>query len=122
MYLWRLSFFYSPLGCFPCLEPTTELPAVPDKTELIESLLADRILVLDGAMGTQIQALGLNERAVRGERIGTRRVDPIETIPKSLRREALRREAPEREQDAPAIPIGDFGFGAGLANAVNRGQ
>jgi 5-methyltetrahydrofolate--homocysteine methyltransferase len=41
---------------------------VIDKTDLLESLLADRILVLDGAMGTQVQALGLDERAVRGER------------------------------------------------------
>ncbi|MCI0491544.1 MAG: methionine synthase [Planctomycetes bacterium] len=39
-----------------------------DKTELLESLLDDRILILDGAMGTQIQVLGLDERAVRGER------------------------------------------------------
>ncbi|RIK83863.1 MAG: methionine synthase [Planctomycetota bacterium] len=46
------------------------MPAVDlaDKTELLESLLDERILVLDGAMGTQIQALGLDERAVRGER------------------------------------------------------
>ena len=33
-------------------------PAIVDKTDLLESLLAERILVLDGAMGTQIQALG----------------------------------------------------------------
>ena len=39
-----------------------------DKTDLLESLLDERILVLDGAMGTQIQALGLDERGVRGER------------------------------------------------------
>ena len=39
-----------------------------DKTDQLELLLADRILVLDGAMGTQIQALGLDERGVRGER------------------------------------------------------
>jgi 5-methyltetrahydrofolate--homocysteine methyltransferase len=39
-----------------------------DNTELLESLLNDRILLLDGAMGTQIQALGLDERGVRGER------------------------------------------------------
>src|SRR5919106_2348734 len=39
-----------------------------DKTDLLESLLAERILVLDGAMGTQIQALGLDERGMRGER------------------------------------------------------
>ncbi|MEX2316539.1 MAG: methionine synthase [Pirellulales bacterium] len=42
--------------------------ASQDKTELLDSLLAERILVLDGAMGTQIQALGLDERAARGER------------------------------------------------------
>jgi 5-methyltetrahydrofolate--homocysteine methyltransferase len=41
---------------------------VIDKTDVLESLLAERILVLDGAMGTQVQALGLDERAVRGER------------------------------------------------------
>ncbi len=39
-----------------------------DKTDQLESLLAERILLLDGAMGTQVQALGLNEHAVRGER------------------------------------------------------
>jgi 5-methyltetrahydrofolate--homocysteine methyltransferase len=43
-------------------------PTVLDKTDLLESLLAERILVLDGAMGTQVQALGLDERSVRGER------------------------------------------------------
>ncbi len=42
--------------------------AVIDKTDLLESLLRERILILDGAMGTQIQALGLDEKAVRGER------------------------------------------------------
>jgi 5-methyltetrahydrofolate--homocysteine methyltransferase len=41
---------------------------VPDKTDQLETLLAERILLLDGAMGTQIQALGLDEQAVRGER------------------------------------------------------
>ncbi|HMP06756.1 MAG TPA: homocysteine S-methyltransferase family protein, partial [Lacipirellulaceae bacterium] len=39
-----------------------------DKTDLLESLLDERILILDGAMGTQIQALSLDEAAVRGER------------------------------------------------------
>src|SRR5689334_17604811 len=34
----------------------------------LQSLLADRILVLDGAMGTMIQALDLSEEQVRGER------------------------------------------------------
>ena len=34
----------------------------------LETILAQRILVLDGAVGTQVQALGLTEEAVRGER------------------------------------------------------
>ena len=34
----------------------------------LEALLADRILVLDGAMGTALQAHGLRERDYRGER------------------------------------------------------
>ncbi|HLB04827.1 MAG TPA: methionine synthase [Gaiellaceae bacterium] len=34
----------------------------------LTELLAERILVLDGAMGTEIQALGLSEEDVRGER------------------------------------------------------
>ncbi|HEX2476407.1 MAG TPA: methionine synthase, partial [Lacipirellulaceae bacterium] len=43
-------------------------PNVIDKTDQLESLLAERILLLDGAMGTQVQALGFDERAMRGER------------------------------------------------------
>ncbi len=39
-----------------------------DKADLLDSLLAERILLLDGAMGTQIQGLALDERGVRGER------------------------------------------------------
>src|SRR5438132_7340500 len=35
---------------------------------LLERLLAQRILVLDGAMGTMIQTYGLGEREYRGER------------------------------------------------------
>jgi 5-methyltetrahydrofolate--homocysteine methyltransferase len=42
--------------------------AVIDKTDLLESLLAERILLLDGAMGTQVQALGYDERGMCGER------------------------------------------------------
>jgi len=36
--------------------------------EQLEEILAERILVLDGALGTQVQALGLSEEQVRGER------------------------------------------------------
>lgn len=39
-----------------------------DKTELIKQLLADRILILDGAMGTIIQSYKLEEADYRGER------------------------------------------------------
>ena len=39
-----------------------------DQTELLRVLLAQRILLLDGAMGTMVQALRLDERAMRGER------------------------------------------------------
>ncbi len=46
-----------------------------DKTDLLDSLLAERILLLDGAMGTQTQALGLDERGVRGERFSDHHKD-----------------------------------------------
>jgi 5-methyltetrahydrofolate--homocysteine methyltransferase len=39
-----------------------------DKTEQIQSLLKERILVLDGAMGTMIQSYKLEEQDYRGER------------------------------------------------------
>ena len=37
-----------------------------DKTKLLYKLLEDRVLVLDGAMGTMIQAYGLKEKDFRG--------------------------------------------------------
>ena len=40
---------------------------VPGKTrKLINALATERILVLDGAMGTMIQSLGLDEEGYRG--------------------------------------------------------
>ncbi|HYI09218.1 MAG TPA: methionine synthase [Thermoanaerobaculia bacterium] len=42
--------------------------AQPDRTEEIRRLLTERILVLDGAMGTMIQRYDLDEAAFRGER------------------------------------------------------
>ncbi len=42
--------------------------AQPDRTHELRELLSRRILVLDGAMGTQIQTYGLDEAAFRGER------------------------------------------------------
>ncbi|MEM8733089.1 MAG: methionine synthase, partial [Planctomycetota bacterium] len=38
------------------------------KTDQFQELLAERILVLDGAMGTMVQRLGLDEAGVRGDR------------------------------------------------------
>ncbi|MEP7209105.1 MAG: homocysteine S-methyltransferase family protein [Casimicrobiaceae bacterium] len=42
------------------------MPYVPDKTHELEALLARRILVLDGAMGTMIQGYHLDESDFRG--------------------------------------------------------
>src|SRR5580700_8885809 len=39
-----------------------------DKEKILRALAAERILVLDGAMGTMIQALGLDEQGYRGAR------------------------------------------------------
>ena len=39
-----------------------------DHTVLLESLMAERILILDGAMGTMIQRHKLEEADFRGER------------------------------------------------------
>ena len=42
--------------------------AQPDRTEELRRLLQQRILVLDGAMGTMIQRYQLSEEEFRGER------------------------------------------------------
>ena len=46
----------------------TDLSHRPDATAELSDLLRDRILVLDGAMGTMIQGHRLDEAAYRGER------------------------------------------------------
>ncbi len=38
------------------------------RSELLNRLLAEKILVLDGAMGTTVFSLGLDEVSIRGER------------------------------------------------------
>jgi 5-methyltetrahydrofolate--homocysteine methyltransferase len=43
----------------------------PDRTTLLNDLLQQRILILDGAMGTMIQRYKLDEAAYRGERFKT---------------------------------------------------
>lgn len=42
---------------------------VSDRTDEIKALMRERILVLDGAMGTMIQGYGLDEADYRGERL-----------------------------------------------------
>ncbi|MEO1496866.1 MAG: methionine synthase [Planctomycetota bacterium] len=44
------------------------LQASENKTELLEELVKERILLLDGAMGVEIQKLGIGEAEIRGER------------------------------------------------------
>ena len=38
------------------------------RSDLFHSVLASRIAILDGAMGTMVHALGLDEQGFRGER------------------------------------------------------
>ena len=53
----------------PHIDTTPPSPSLPpDRGPQLEQALAERILVLDGAMGTMIQRHGLEERDYRGER------------------------------------------------------
>src|SRR5690348_6476503 len=49
-------------------KPLTGAAPAPDRSALLESLIRQRILVLDGAMGTMIQSYKLGEAEYRGER------------------------------------------------------
>ena len=49
--------------------------AIQDKTEQLNALLAERILILDGATGTQIQAMGIGEEEIRCERFANHHKD-----------------------------------------------
>lgn len=46
-----------------------------DTSQLLEELLSERILILDGAMGTMTQALKLDDAAIRGERFADHKKD-----------------------------------------------
>ncbi len=52
----------------PSIAPSAASLTRESRVALLEPLLARRILVLDGAMGTMIQTYGLSERDYRGER------------------------------------------------------
>jgi 5-methyltetrahydrofolate--homocysteine methyltransferase len=45
-----------------------DTPILSDRTQLLEAAARERILVLDGAMATLIQGLGLTEEDYRGSR------------------------------------------------------
>jgi len=47
----------------------------PNSPTLLEQQLAENILVMDGAMGTEIQVLGLKEEDYRGERFRDHHLD-----------------------------------------------
>src|SRR5690606_15642512 len=55
------------------ITPSTERRRA--RTAILADLLRSRILVLDGAMGTMIQALGLTEAQFRGDRFGDHPTD-----------------------------------------------
>ncbi|HET6462854.1 MAG TPA: homocysteine S-methyltransferase family protein, partial [Candidatus Krumholzibacteria bacterium] len=52
------------------MSPTATATSAPrlDRTDELRRLLSQRILVIDGAMGTMIQTYRLDEAAFRGER------------------------------------------------------
>ena len=49
-------------------EPEADLPISSPAEQKLPRLAAERILVLDGAMGTMIQQLKLDEEGYRGSR------------------------------------------------------
>lgn len=49
--------------------------AIEDKTDQLNALVDERILLLDGAMGVQIQKLGIGEEEIRGERFADHHKD-----------------------------------------------
>ena len=53
----------------------TSPPTAQASDSLVANLIRERILLLDGAMGTMIQRLGLDETAVRGERFADHNKD-----------------------------------------------
>ena len=65
--LWRRYFFGVPGLNSPPLAKTIMMQ--PDRSSELSALLAQRLLILDGAMGTMIQRHGLQEADYRGERL-----------------------------------------------------
>ena len=59
----------------PATDPDYPRAVTTSRREQLEQALSERILVLDGAMGSLIQAYGLSEAEVRGERFAGHRCD-----------------------------------------------
>src|SRR6187200_609424 len=55
--------------------PEAEQKCITSREQLLRSLLNDRILILDGAMGTMIQRYTLTEADFRGPRFANHRRD-----------------------------------------------
>ena len=53
---------------------------VSSGNQLLESLLSERILILDGAMGTQVQTLNLDEAQTRGKRFAGHTKDLVRFV------------------------------------------
>lgn len=51
------------------------MPNFDYSSSILPDLIRERILLLDGAMGTMIQRLSLDERAVRGDRFASHTKD-----------------------------------------------
>ena len=73
----------------------------PDATEELTDLLRDRILVLDGAMGTMIQGHRLDEAAYRGERFAD-----VRRRPRRRQRPALADQPRRHPRHPPGLPRG----------------
>ncbi|MBB73751.1 MAG: methionine synthase [Planctomycetaceae bacterium] len=64
----------------PTAVPSGTPTALPSGTQSLESLISERILILDGAMGTQVQTLNLDETQVRGERFAGHAKDLVRFV------------------------------------------
>ena len=98
----------------------------------LNAIVAERILILDGAMGTQVQALGLDEAAMRGERFAGHAKDLkncVDLLSLTHPEELVRIHLRYLEAGADllstntfnASPVGmiEFGFDDGVVEEIN---
>ena len=75
-----------------------------DNEQALRNLLEDRIVLLDGAMGTMVQALSLSEKDVRGERFADHHKEMSEIFDRNrLRPIAQHSEDREQTQGKPEL-------------------